>query len=105
MILSMSSGSGDFFLKYLRFGKRLDPARDWLTLLSLAGIILAGSIVWNAWAFDTVANGGVIGTSATITPPVFSTSSLDAIHAVFEHRASEEAKYVSGAYRYADPSQ
>lgn len=105
MIPSMSSGLSDFFSKYLRFGKRLDPARDWLALLSLAGIILAGSIVWNAWAFDTVANGGVIGTVGAVTPPVFSTSSLDAIRAVFAHRASEEVKYVSGTYRYADPSQ
>lgn len=64
-----------------------------------------GIVVWNVWAFDTIANGGVIGTTATSTPPVFNHSSLDAIRAVFQMRAVEETKYVTGVYRYADPSQ
>ena len=81
------------------------PMRDWLTLLICGTIALAGIIVWNAWAFDTVANGGTIGSSATSTPAVFDKSSLDAIHNVFVNRAAEEAKYRTGVYRYADPSQ
>ena len=62
-------------------------------------------IVWNLWAFDTVANGGVIGASATTTTPVFNRASLDAIHDVFTSRAEEEAKYKDGIYSYSDPSQ
>ena len=83
---------------------RLDPARDWLTMLTLSAIIFAGIIVWNAWAFDTVASGGVIGAPATVSTPAFSRSTLDAIHAIFTTRAAEEAKYQTGVYTYADPS-
>jgi len=93
------------FLQRLRYGTRLNPVRDWLFLLTVSAVALASIIVWNIWAFDTVANGGVIGTSATSTPPVFSQSSLDTIHAIFANRASEEAKYETGTYRFADPSQ
>ena len=92
-------------MKRLRPAPQEDPARDWLIAIIIAMIALVGIIVWNAWAFDTVAGGGVIGSSATTAPPVFSQSSLDAIHTVFANRAAEEEKYVSGVYSYADPSQ
>jgi len=83
----------------------LDPARDWIVALILSVIALAGIIVWNAWAFDTIANGGVIGTPSTNVQPSFNQASLDAIHTIFDSRAAEEAKYVAGVYRFADPSQ
>ena len=89
----------------MRYGEHLNPTRDWLALLTLSAIVLAGIIVWNVRAFDIVANGGVIGTSATSTPPVFSQASLDSIHVIFANRAAEEAKYETGDYRFADPSQ
>lgn len=92
------------FCKRLRSGTS-DPAHDWLTLLMLATFALAGIIVWNAWAFETVAQGGVIGSAATSSPPVFSRTSLDAIHAIFVNRAEERQKYETGVYRFADPSQ
>lgn len=95
----------DALLKRVRLFSRYDPARDWFALLGCAVIILTGIVVWDAWVFDTIANGGTIGAPATSTPPIFSQSSIDSIHAVFDMRAAEEAKYVSGAYRYADPSQ
>ncbi len=84
---------------------RLDPARDWLAMLTLSAILFASIIVWNAWAFNTVASGGVIGVPVTGSTPVFSRSTLDAIHAIFTARAAEEAKYQTGVYTYADPSQ
>lgn len=93
------------FLKRLRVGAREDPVRDWLVLVTFSMIAFASIVVWNVWAFDTVASGGVIGAPATGAPPVFSRSSLDAIHTVFANRAEEQAKYVTGVYRYADPSQ
>lgn len=92
------------FLKRVRIRPQFDPTRDWITALIIATIALAGITVWNAWAFDTVVSGGVIGASATSTPPFFSQSSLDAIHTVFANRAAEEGKYISGAYSYVDPS-
>jgi len=94
-----------FSMKRARPSSRFDPARDWLLLLLGSVILLTGIIVWNAWAFDTVAGGGVIGTSPVRTPMVFNQSSLDAIRTVFTDRAVEEEKYTSGVYRFADPSQ
>ena len=98
-------GSIGRFFKRIRAGAFQDPVRDWLLLLTLSTIVLAGIIVWNVWAFDTVANGGVIGAPAASAPPLFSSTSLDTIHTVFVNRAAEQAKYVTGVYRYADPSQ
>jgi hypothetical protein len=91
--------------EHLGYGSRIHPTRDWLALLSFALIIFAGILVWNVWAFSTVVQGGVIGATASTTPPVFSQSSLDAIRSVFAQRSAEEAKYQTGVYRFADPSQ
>lgn len=93
-----------FFIR-LRSFVHIDPARDWLILFTLFMLAFASIIVWNVWAFDTVSRGGVIGTVATSTQPVFNDSSLNTIHTIFEKRAAEEAKYVTGVYRYIDPSQ
>lgn len=91
-------------LNRLRYGA-VNPDRDWLALVALSAIALACLVVWNAWAFDVVANGGVIGSAATSSPTVFSSSSLDEINTIFANRATEEEKYITGTYRYADPSQ
>ena len=88
-----------------RFYAHFGPVRDWLVLLTLSILAFVSIVVWNVWAFDTVASGGVIGTTATSTTPVFNHSSLDTIRSVFEKRSAEEAKYRTGVYRYADPSQ
>lgn len=82
-----------------------DPVRDWFVLLTLSFLALVSITVWNIWAFETVAQGGAISGSVSDTTSPFNRSSLDAIHEVFEARATEEAKYVTGVYRYADPSQ
>lgn len=93
-------------LKRARAGVREDPARDWLALITVSLIALAGIIVWHVWAFDTIAGGGAIGgVPAKTTSSTSARASLDAIRAIFESRAAEEAKYATGAYRYADPSQ
>ena len=93
------------FLKRLHTGARQDPARDWIVVLICSAIVLAGVIVWNVWAFDTVARGGVIGSVELSSPEVFNRSFLDAVHPIFEKRAAEATKYETGVYRYADPSQ
>lgn len=82
-----------------------DPTRDWLFLLISSTIVLSGIVVWNAWAFDTVAGGGTIGSSATNAIPLFDQSSLETIHIIFAERAAEGEKYADGVYQYADPSQ
>ena len=93
------------FFKHFRYGENINPVRDWLIMLTFSVIVLAGIIVWNVWAFDTVAKGGVIGTTATSTPTVFSQSSLNTINTIFTNRATEKTKYETGTYRFADPSQ
>ncbi len=102
--MSISNFSNSF-LKRLRAGAHQDPVRDWILALIFSTIVLAGVIVWNAWAFDTVSRGGIIGSVATSPSQVLTNSSLDAIHSVFEKRAAEEAKYRTGTYRFVDPSQ
>lgn len=94
-----------FSLERVEYESRLNPARDWFAILGAFALGFAAVLAWNISAFDTVAEGGVLGGAATSTPPVFSQSSLDTIHTVFANRAAEEAKYVTGVYRYADPSR
>jgi len=102
MITANSTG---LFPRRFRKGIRPDPTRDWFVLLTLAVIAFTAIVVWNIWAFDTVASGGTIGAPATSTPRLFDRSTIDTVHAVFEKRAEEEAKYTTGVYRSADPSQ
>lgn len=94
-----------FFSKRTKSLFRLDPARDWFVLLVLSLLLLSVIIVWNAWAFDTVAGGGVIDTPSSNAAPLFSQSSLDTIHTIFANRAIEDAKYTSSSYHFTDPSQ
>lgn len=94
-----------FLLKRVRGNTRHDSVRDWLTLLIFSVIVLMGIIVWNAWIFDTVANGGVIGSATIETQPIFNHATLDSIRAIFASRAAEETKYITGAYTFVDPSQ
>jgi hypothetical protein len=89
----------------MRGGMYLDPVRDWLVLLILAIFAFISIVVWNVWAFETVAQGKAIGTNTATSSPSVNRSSIDSIHTIFEKRATEEAKYMTGVYRYADPSQ
>lgn len=102
--MTISDSTKTFFHR-LRTGVRRDPFRDWLILLALAVFSFLCIVVWNVWAFDTVANGGVIGRTATTTPQAFDRTAVNAIRTIFEMRAEEEAKYMTGVYRYSDPSQ
>lgn len=82
-----------------------DPIRDWLALVMISIVLFIGIVVWNIWAFDTVANGGSIGTAVVDAPPAFSRTSLNAVRDVFSERAAEKMKYETGVYSYAEPSQ
>ncbi len=92
-------------LKRLRSDADIDPVRDWLVMLLFSTVAFLGVVVWNVWAFETVARGGVIGAPAPAVSPIFDRTALDAARAVFAARAAERAKYETGAYRLADPSQ
>lgn len=92
-------------LKRVRSLIFIDPERDWIILLIISAGLFSGVMIWNMFLFNTVANGGVIGSQATTTPSVFNQSSIDAIHTVFANRAAEELKYRTDVYHYTDPSQ
>lgn len=95
----------DSLLIRFRAGIRPNPERDWAVILLSSLIILAGIVVWNIRVFDTVARGGVIGTPPAKSSSVFNRALLSDVRAIFEARASEELKYRTGTYQYADPSQ
>ena len=82
-----------------------DPVRDWLVVLTLAVLVFIVMVVWHLWTFSIIASGGTLGKGAVTTSPIFDRSSLDTIHRVFSARDEEHDKYVTGVYRYADPSQ
>ena len=94
-----------FSVKHLSSCGQRDPERDWMGMLALSIIAFAGIVVWNIWTFDKVAEGGVIGDAVTRPSATVNRPSIDSIRGVFEKRATEEAKYVTGVYRYTDPSQ
>ena len=88
----------------MRSSASVDPIRDWLMLLTLAMIAFVGIVVWNVWAFDTVAGGGTIGAPTIKAPVAFNPAALDTIRTIFVNRAAEEAKYMIGVYSFTDPS-
>lgn len=90
----------------LSYGPRINPGRDWIALLTLSAFALAFILVWNLWAFETVVTGGTLGgAGASSTSAFVNRAPLDAIQSVFDARAAEDAKYIGGTYRFADPSQ
>ena len=96
------------FTRIFRNGLHADPVRDWSILFGLSLITFVGLVVWNVWTFETVAGGGTIGAPCsfpTCATPTVNRSSITAVQEVFNARAAEETKYVSGVYRYLDPSQ
>ncbi|HEX2792190.1 MAG TPA: hypothetical protein VHO23_00515 [Candidatus Paceibacterota bacterium] len=89
-------------LKMPRLSGRPKPQRDWFMFLSAAALLLALSVGWNVWIFYTAATGGQVGDTAPAAAP--DTSSFDAVRALFEERATEEARYRT-EYRFVDPSR
>ena len=84
---------------------RIDPERNWLTLLIGSAILLLIIVAWNVWAFETVVSGGTLGETHPAGAPSANVSALETISTVLDARAAEDNNYVSGAYRFADPAQ
>lgn len=85
---------------------RVDPARDWLLVLIVAFGILLTIVGWSVWNFNILLRDGIApDASAVSTEPAFNKTSVEAVRIIFADRAAEEAKYVSGVYSFADPSQ
>ncbi len=83
------------------YGEHLRPLRDWMIMLSVAGVLLIASAAWNAWTFYRAWTGESVGADA-IAPGVM-TNEIEAAKKVFEMRALEESRY-EGEYHFVDPS-
>lgn len=81
-----------------------NPQRDWTLLLSVATLALALIVGWNIWAFKTVVGGGTLGAPPRAGQAGATQVSIDMIPALLGERASEDARYTDGTYRFADPS-
>lgn len=90
-------------LSHVEYGEDIRPVRDWLVLLSIAGVMLVASIGWNVWLYIRVVNGEGFGSSVTNSSGL-NTAALDGAQAVFQKRATEEENY-RGAYHFVDPSK
>lgn len=83
--------------------KHLNPVRDWLVVLVLAFVLLAGSIAWNTWFFF-VALTDESTTVPSAREDTLDTSSIEKARALFDVRAAEEGKYRT-EYHFNDPSK
>jgi hypothetical protein len=86
--------------KYLKYGERVRPARDWYILLVIFSVMLGVSVAWNLWLFGQVTQGEVIGN--TVTAPSAEIQ-LTEVKTLFDQRATERSRYTS-QYRFVDPS-
>jgi len=95
--LSLSS------LPRISYGPRIHPARDWVIVLLVSLVVLAGFVVAGVWLFlqgdapdptkQTAAQ------SAALSPEL-----LSGTDALFEERAQESVRY-QREYQFVDPAQ
>lgn len=91
--------------RFLSYGERIEPARDWYVLLSLFFMFFAASAVWNAWLFNRVQQGGMLSGQPAQMKSAIPGVSLEEMEYLFQKRADEEERYASGAYVFTDPSR
>ena len=89
-------------MKRLAYGERLRPARDWFVLLSLAGILIVASAVWNLGAVREVERSGAPENLGA--PAAFDETPIASVRAVFEARADAYERYRTGP-GFVDPSR
>jgi hypothetical protein len=98
-----SFGSFAKLKKVFSYGERIRPARDWYLLLSIAGILLVIGVVWNVFLFNELENGKSLQSSIPAQSHPIANSSITAVQAVFQKRATEENNY-QNVYHFVDPS-
>lgn len=86
-------------------GGGVNPERDWDILLVGSIVLFVLIVGWHVWAFSTVVSDGTLGNAGQSAPPPQHASVLDTIPAFLTQRAAEDANYINGTYRFADPSQ
>jgi hypothetical protein len=82
------------------------PSRDWRLLLVATFLLLVAVTGWSLWVFQTIITGGTVGVTTSLsTKPERRVNPVDTVRSIYSARATEEANYSTGVYRYADPSQ
>jgi hypothetical protein len=89
-------------LHALQYGERVRPYRDWMAVITLAGILLILSAGWSYVLFRQVSAGSNLGNVSA--PTHLNTATLETVRAVFEKRAEEQAHYLSD-YHFVDPAR
>jgi hypothetical protein len=90
------------YVKKVNYAGPLRPTRDWLVMLMVSAAFIVVSIGWNLWMFNKVTRGDSLGTETAA--PVEEGVRVDRVNAIFEKRATEEARYLS-EYHFVDPSR
>lgn len=89
-------------LRSFSYGPQLRPMRDWFVLLTLAGILLLASVLWNVWYLWQVEEAAI----AELSPAEarFDAAPVESLRTVFEERAAALERYRSGS-GFVDPSR
>ncbi|MCI0597641.1 hypothetical protein L0Y34_01020 [Candidatus Parcubacteria bacterium] len=86
----------------LSYGETIRPSRDWMVLLSIAGMLVLASLAWNAWFFLNVLTSDFSTTGSA--QETVNTRAIEEAKALFSERAGEESRY-RNEYEFIDPSR
>ncbi len=91
------------YLKFLRYGERIRPVRDWLVVLAVVAVLIISTSIWSYGLFrQTTAAERSQATAAAQAS--ISRASLETVRNIFEARAAEHERYLS-EYHFVDPSR
>lgn len=89
-------------LSRFSYGPRIRPVRDWVVLVVLTLLVVAGFAISAAWQYLEGAEAdGIL--PPPLPPETVSPETLAETEALFERRAQEALRYQS-EYQFVDPS-
>ncbi|GEM_PF-1131284 len=100
------SSLSDSFKKLPRAFPRsvsINPTRDWLILISLVLLLLIANIIINIFGFQQLVSRRNDITIPPSSAPAINEQAVQNVQQIFVTRASEQAKYESGAYSFTNP--
>ena len=89
----------------LRAIGRVDPVRDWIALITIAGVILLGIIGVDVWQFNVITDASMQVPASSAAQRSFNLKEFETVKTLITSRASEQQKYINGAYTFTDPSK
>jgi hypothetical protein len=91
------------FSRTFSYGSKMHPDRDWSILVSIAAILTALSIGFNAWLFIEASTGKLAASSAAAPDHLAPAINISTVQDVFKKRATEEDAY-QNTDSFVDPS-